>query len=486
MDWRLRDEGNRSKRVLLKSCPLAEGKKRSIFPLHMTPFESYMLVDDSPEFPMTFVLVCEFSGEINREAFQQAIDSGLQRHPMLRTNVRPAKSSRDCWVEAEDYDSQVRWGEIDEPIYVEGTGVYLNLRSDIGFRCWCQHDSNRGKLIAVFHHGTCDGIGAYQFLGDVFWFYAKQMGQQNPELSDLDQKDLRKRFRSSVSAELVKIVFDNKQAKRKEADQRLVQPLSTPHDTKSDDELKVYPQLLSHTYNKTEFRDLRLDAQESGQTINDRLLESLFAAASRWNQEFSTDFEAKDFCINMPLDLRLPDNPVFSATNLVTCSLIRRTPAQINDPLDLPSSLREQMMQIKHSRFDSPFMKMLVGAPIDLDDAKMTYSNRECLATAVFSNTGDPTRRFLAELPRKKGVVHFGNLVLEDIGGASPLRYETRVAMNIFTYRRNLRICMRFDPQYFSTDDGKAFLNYFVECFQHGVDKATLPERVEKESQLIS
>lgn len=443
----------------------------------MTPFESYMLADDGPQFPMTFVLVCEFSGKIDREAFQHAVDSGLQRHPMLRSIIKPAKSDRDCWVAAENYDSQVRWGELDESIYVTGTGVNLNLRTDIGFRCWCHHDSERGKLITVFHHVTCDGIGAYQFLGDVFWYYAKQMGHDYPDLVELDPRDLRKRLRTSLSDELIQSVAEQQWAVQAPSEQRLVQPLATPHDKSSDDESKLYPQLLSHTYNKNEFRELRLDAQESGQTINDRLLESLFTVTGRWNQEYSTDFDTKDVCVNMPLDLRLPDNPVFSATNMVTCSLIRRTAEQIGDRMELPNSLREQMVQIKHSRFNSPFMQLLVGAPITFNDAKTMFSSQKCLATATFSNTGDPTRRFLAELPRKKGVIHFGNLVLDDIGGASPLRYETRVAVNVFTYRRNLRICMRFDPQYFSADDGNTFLKYFVDCFQQGVENATLPIR---------
>jgi hypothetical protein len=197
-----------------------------------------------------------------------------------------------------------------------------------------------------------------------------------------------------------------------------------------------------------------------------------------WNRAFSTDFESKDFCINLPLDLRQPENPGFSAANLVTCSLIRRSTDQISEPHELSNSLREQMMRIKHSRFNSPFMRTLFDAPLDLNDAKTIFPTNHCLATAVFSNTGDPTRRFLADLPRKKGIVHFGNLVLEDISGVSPLRYDTRLTVNVFTYRRNLKICMRFDPQYFSAEDGKAFLGYFVDCFQSGVENATLPERV--------
>ena len=51
--------------------------KRGVFPLHMTPFESYMFVDDTPNYPMTFVMEYELVGDIDREAFQAAFDQAL-------------------------------------------------------------------------------------------------------------------------------------------------------------------------------------------------------------------------------------------------------------------------------------------------------------------------------------------------------------------------------------------------------------------------
>ena len=114
--------------------------KRGVFPMHMTPFESYMFVDDSVKYPMTFIVEFEFSGRVDRAAFQDSINQALIRHSLLRSFIQPAKQNRDCWVAPESYDSRVIWLGLDEAIEVEGASEFINLREEIGVRCWCQHD----------------------------------------------------------------------------------------------------------------------------------------------------------------------------------------------------------------------------------------------------------------------------------------------------------------------------------------------------------
>ena len=63
-----------------------------------------MFVDDQPNYPMTFVVQLDFSGKIDRQLFQKAVDQAMERHPMLRAVVQPAKSSRGLLGVA-----QVQW-----------------------------------------------------------------------------------------------------------------------------------------------------------------------------------------------------------------------------------------------------------------------------------------------------------------------------------------------------------------------------------------
>ena len=288
-----------------------------VFPLHLTPFEAYMFHDDLPRSPMTFVVQFEFSGEINRPAFQAAINQGLERHPMLRAVIRKAKLSRDCWVAATEYDAAVDWGDLNQPIMVDGNGKYLNLREEIGFCCWCRHDDEKALATFVFHHSTCDGIGAYQFLGDVLWYYAREMGADCSDLPEICPRDLRQRMKANLGEH-----FMGEVETRKGLDHVPAQPLSTTGSKASDEGSYSFPNFQTHTFDKEQFRDLRLQSQERGQMINDRLLEALLVAVGTWNQQHGSDLADRDVCINMPLDLRQQNQPVFSAVNLVTNALV--------------------------------------------------------------------------------------------------------------------------------------------------------------------
>ena len=432
-----------------------------------------MFVDDSARHPMTFVVEFEFSGEINRDKFQHAIDESLRRHPMLRSFVQPAKSNRDCWVSTAQYDSQVSWLGFSDPWVVEGTGEYINLREEIGFRCFVRSNTSRAIVTFIFHHSCCDGIGAYQFIGDVLWFYADAHGAVQPELPELNEMDLKQRLRANVNFELVQDAQSSPKIQH-----AIVNPVAQVQSLdRNEDETAQstaaaqdsFPAFATKTYGKKEFRELRLRAQKDGQTTNSRLLQSLLLAISSWNQKYSQSAHPNDLiAINMPMDLRRPENPIFSAVNLVTSAFVVRSAAEISKTGELERTLNEEILRLKHNRFQSEFMKMLLQWPLDLNEAKGEYDPDQCHSSAVFSNTGDPTKRFLVEMPRHQGKIHCGNLVLEDINGTPPLRQQTRVSISIFTYQRQLRICMRTDPEFFDLRSASKFLEHFSDQFEKG------------------
>ena len=409
---------------------------------------------------MTFVVQFEFSGKVDREVFQNAVDQAIQRHPMLRATIHPAKASRDCWVLPQSTECNVIWGGLDEEILSEAAGIYLNLRENNGVRLWVNHDDERAVFTSVFHHSCADGIGAYHFLGDLLLIYSQHFDDSCPELLPLDDSDLKKRLKANVSPELI-AGMNRPNDEKLEHDQ--AQPLAPALGSEVTEQQNVFPRFQTHTFDKNEYRDIRLKAQDNGKNVNDLLMEALLASLCAWNEKHEAKFSERDFCILMPLDLRDNAQPTFSATNVVTSSFIRRSAEQIKNRTELSNSLREELIKVKSTRHASEFTRLLLQAPIDWEEAVKTYKNEDCLATAIFSNAGDPTKRFLVDMPRNRGVVQCGNLVLEDLQGASPIRIHTRVAVNIFTYRRNLKICMRFDPLNFSVEDGASFQSLFVQ-----------------------
>ena len=422
-----------------------------------------MFADNNPRYPMSFVVQFVMSGAIDQEIFQDSIDAALERHPMLRSVVQPAKSNRQCWVIPEHINSQVDWGSVEDPITVEGSGGYIDLRDEIGVKTYCRSDERTAVLTFVFHHAAVDGIGAYQFLGDVLWAYANKTGDVDTVLPDLNEMDLRKRMRAVLGPALF---GSRSEETRKKWENREAQPLIPPQESSINNSTKnIFPCFHSHTFDKNEYRTLRLKSQEAGQTINDRLLQSLFASAYSWNERYGAIDDEKTFAVNMPMDLRQPENPVFSGINLVTNCSIHQATDKVNDRQWFANWLRTELMRIKYERHQSEFMQRLLYASENWEEAREEFEEDKCHSTVVFSNAGDPTKRFYVNLPREKGKLRVGNLLLDDINGVPPLRKHTRATISVFTYRRELKICMRCDPFYFNHEDGKAFLDHYINTF---------------------
>lgn len=439
-------------------------KKKRLFPMHLTPFETYMLMDDRPEYPMTFIVQLGFSGEVHREIFEESIDLALQRHPLLRAIVQPAKQDRDCWVCAKGIKPYLHWGPLNEPISFQRK-EFINIREELGLRIWVRSSSEYSVVTFQFHHATTDGIGSYQYIGDLLYFYASKSGDDfDQPLPEIDQSVLRERLRSSFPVE--KFVDENGKFRfewRETAKMLLgsVAVLKTPTKTANGSGTTSFPGIQSHVFEKNAYKQLRLKAQEYGQTPNDFLLEKLFVTLHQWNSQNGISMFPRQFCVLLPMDLREHDTPDFPATNVVTYTLVRRPARVIRDHQKLVETLRVETTMLKNNRQGTAFMNMIAGSYRYQRTMKLILSGK-CLATAVMSNTGDPTRHFNVTFPKDQGMVRCGNLRLETISGVPPMRKNTRLTISAFTYRRVLKICLRCDPHYFSDADAKKFLNLFI------------------------
>lgn len=59
-----------------------------LFPLPLVPFESYMLADDRPAYPMNCFARIRFHGRLDRAALSSAMSVAVSRHPPLSAVVR--------------------------------------------------------------------------------------------------------------------------------------------------------------------------------------------------------------------------------------------------------------------------------------------------------------------------------------------------------------------------------------------------------------
>ena len=133
-----------------------------IFPLPMVAFERYMLADDRPEYPMTFVMALRLAGEVDRACMEESLREALLCHPLLRAVVDDKNARRPCWVSAGENPVGFDWEQDTESLQCPEGGA-IDLQSQPGLRAWARQGENCVELTFQFHHSCCDGIGAMCF-----------------------------------------------------------------------------------------------------------------------------------------------------------------------------------------------------------------------------------------------------------------------------------------------------------------------------------
>jgi NRPS condensation-like uncharacterized protein len=456
----------------LPQPPQGEAVRVRTFPLLLTPFEDYMSWDDRPEYPMAFVIRLEFEGAIDRDSLEAALPLALARHPLLQANIKPAKRNENCWVAAESPAIPIQWGDLQTPI-TPTEGEQIDIRRNVGVRIWVRSDGVQSSLITQFHHACCDGIGAYQFLSDWLWFYADKLGQpvENP-LPPADLKQLRNRQKTCFDLEKYRNAAGKIQWSVKELltySLRNMLLMAKPRESKrkrtSQEFAGDFPGVCSFDFDKDQYKKLRLIGERRGQSINELLLERLLVCLNEWNRLQGDERQGR-FCIMMPMDLREAETRLTSAANLVTYALIRRDRKDCVESEALVDSLRQEMLQTKHTRHKTHFMNAMAILTRYPRWLKRTVSGRGCMATAILSNTGDPSKRFTTAFPREKGLVRAGNLLLKGIDGVPPMRTGTRLTIAVLTYGRILRLSIRCDPHWFTSDQTREFLNLYANVIQ--------------------
>ena len=444
-------------------------KKPRLFPLHMTPFEHYMFVDDRPAHPMTFVVQLRVSGRLDREAFFNAVKSSLMRHPLLTAVIGPGKGGKDCWIKGPNLEPVVNWGQPNDPIQFP-EGEFIDLRKETGLRIFVRHDDESAVITSQFHHAACDGIGSYQYLGDLLYEYAVRTGATNlPTPSDLPYARLKTRGRVSYDVNN----FLGTDGKPQRLWDEALKFMRTGNVALKPDQKpkrgfrESFPGIESHQFDKQQYKSLRHAAQANGQIINDLLVEKLFLTLSQWESKAPRFSQRRHVSVMMPMNLREPTDNDISACNAVSQSFVRYSRRALKNVTTFRNALGNQLLKLKHDRTRIRFMHLMAGAYYFYPKLlKHCLDFKKCLATAILSNTGDPTKQFLTSFPKEKGLLRCGNLLLTDVSGVPPMRPGTNATISIFTYQRVLKICVRCDPNQFSREETQQLLQLYVQNIQ--------------------
>lgn len=430
------------------------------FPLYVPPIDWFFLIDDCPEYTMSFFLDLDFSGQLDQEIFQDALDEALLRHPLLYCVIEPAKKDRLCWVLAHDRIPAVDWADEGVPLNVEDNG-FIDIRNTTGLRVWVRQSADGARVTMQFHHSACDGTGAYRFVGDLLGCYMKRLPscEGKVELANFDSSLLKVRRSKMRSIRIHDSGFKKFRIAAGEAWNHIgtrVAPLKPPANAPTGIAL---PGMVKQDFSSDELANLRTAATSQGGTLNDLFLCNMFKTALKWNGPTTG---SKKIRVLVPADTRDGQDFEIPACNMTACTFVTRSVAEIEDDQRLMDLCIKDTLALKGGGPQSAFVNAITSAMEgSLLPKILKFSG--CLATGVFSNAGDPSRRFTGRLPKKRGKIACDEFTLEAITGVPPLRRHTRSTLSSSIYGRKLTFSLRCDPYLFGENDTRDLLNLFCD-----------------------
>jgi hypothetical protein len=428
--------------------------------LPLVPFEQYMLAEDTAEFPRSFFLELTFTGAADRAALARAWLAALERHPLLTASL---SSNHRQWQLGGHAPPEIDFADETAPVTFPGA-ERIDLVREPGVRGWVRVGSERTRIVLQFHHSCCDGNGCIRFVAEWLTLYAQATSPSrlDVELPALDPALLagrgtfglaRATFREFLGHVRYMIVDSLHLLARRVI---VIEPPAVPAAP------ATLPGVETITLDPAEFAALRQLAKQAGVTLNDWFLGHLFPTILDWNTALGAPPTRGWVRVNVPTDLRRPEDQAMPAANVMSFTFIDRRPSDCRKGEALMISIARETRAIKERRLGLYFiaeLALLAGIPWAL---RFVLRRQRAMATAVLSNVGDIGRAFSPSLPRENDKLVLGNLVLETFVGAPPLRPLTHVGVAMLTYAGRLQVAARCGRQGFGGGDARRFLDMYL------------------------
>ncbi len=450
----------------------------ALFPMPLSAFEQYMLMDESSNFPSTFFIQFRMKGCLNVPALTAAYHESLRRHPLLCCRVERRKG-RYWWVWSPEVASSA---ELDSKVWRAAKPWMrpINLSTDTGVRAWGEVTDTEAEITLQIHHACCDGIGTGQFLEDIAVCYARRTAVDGelPELRPLRPEALLTRadpaprrtgqLPGSLPQRLARVLrdsFDFLFLEWKE-----VLKAKPGEDTDQDgDEFNLESEYLD----RAATRRLRNAASRANVTLNDILTRDLMETLDEWNRESGGVRRRKLICVLIPCSLRGPADDQMPAANVLGYAFPVRKRKDMVDSRIFLAGLGEEMndfLQAQHGWLFVQGLRIVQRIPFLMSLSAIVLRYR-CMSTAVLSHMGNRLNSISSRLKTVGDTIHVGNMTLEEIRCVPPLRFGTHAATATYIMGGRLMINLRCDPATFGVRQTRQFLERYVARLRRSADE---------------
>ncbi len=417
-----------------------------------------MLLNDRDEYPMVFETHVDFSGAIDRDAFEWAVEQTCRRQTFFHSKVVGRAFGSASWVRCPEWTPSIHWvSQIDEAEFQPPQED--RLRSVPCFRTWVANKSDSSHVVFQFHHAVVDGLGALEFIGEVLQHYHDYLTKHGepiplPAYDQLPQRaNVTKRPRVPVSAmnrlrSFVREAFIVLRQRPK--------PLIAPS---ADQEKLNYGELLTFELNREEFASYRRQATHQQVSVNDYLMMQLFATLADWQKKHGAGSQDNSWLrVTMPVSHHHRVPRTLPSCNRINFAFLTRQISAIANRSALLAGIAKETQLIREFELADHFAATLQMAGRIPGLMRRFTSEKKCFSTAIFSNMGDIVRHSRVRIPREDGRVVAGGLRMERLIAAPPLQANTRLAVCALVYAGSLYLTFRFDGRYFSRAAGAEFI----------------------------
>ncbi|MFN3191802.1 MAG: hypothetical protein ACE361_14925 [Aureliella sp.] len=470
----------------------SEETNQRVFPLPLSPFEKFLLWDETVTCPMNSFIELHFDDHLDLDCLRKSLHAAVHRNPMLACRTRTIDGEM-YWEYDADYVPELRLEADDAPLYA-GRPRPIDLFNECGSRYWYRETESGSRLLIQLHHACTDGVGLRRVLIDTLTGYAQRTSAESATGREMKSGSGASRTArwDKLQVELLRDRFDFSKSfsgpparslttwqRIKNAHYFHFQPPTTLQQRSSNS--AVTASLQQEEQLGEPLRHFMLDevttkaaterAKLLGVGVNEVALGLLFLACKDWNVALGDRRPASRLRLLMPYDLRSRIDLRMPAANRLSFSFLGRTHAQIGS-LDDQSSvdclirgLQAEIKSIKETRLQMDFIEAIRGASTNPRFFRWLLSKSNRMATSVLTYTGDISRGMKKYFPEQDGCRLIGNARLRNILVAPPVRRNTNISLGLCVNWGKLCFSAAWNRDAFTATDCGDFLEIYRRCW---------------------
>ncbi len=424
-------------------------------------FEELMLAHDSQAYPCHIVLRLDIAGSINHDLLHRCARQVTSAHPILRAHAERV-GRRLTWKVKEMTETSLLLLGPKEPLQTES--ILLNQQA--GWRLLLRPSTKETVLYLIFHHACVDGIGALAVAKELIETY--QLFAENDVERSLVLGSCENEFRCEGLPTGMLLTNARKMAIGLLGVHQFLMRIPRPlldHSPVGEEHLnsRELAVLWSHFDPLSTNRLLEL-VRENNWTLNDLLSAQVFTAVDRFSKTHGCDLQHRKsrrkiwWRMMVPVSLREPGDQRIS--NCVSSIFLDRTPSEIEDAIQLPKGIHDEMRLIKNNKLGYMMPLMLwIRRWLPGGIAQGSRSTK-CTTSFVFSNVG----RVWADREFQDRNSRSTCCSVKAVSFVPPLAPFVHAAFSAATFDKKLTLAIRYDPKVLNEGAARQLLGHFVEA----------------------